>query len=137
MDRTEVRTNVFKILFQLEARPLEDSEEVMDLYCEQNGITKSRDVRQIKERVSGILPHLEEIDAQIEKYSNGWKKNRLGKAELAILRLAVYEILWDEKVPSAVAANEAVNLCKNYAQEKAPTFVNGILAKVIETKEQQ
>jgi N utilization substance protein B len=61
----------------------------------------------------------------------GWTLERVGKVELTILRLAVYEIKYDESVPDTVAINEAVELSKKYGQEDAGSFVNGILAKVI------
>lgn len=135
MDRREVRTNAFKLLFQVEARREEPVDEIISVYCGESNITKSRDIRMITAKVEGTVSHLEEIDECIETYSNGWKKNRIGKAELAILRLAIYEIMWEE-IPDAVVANEAVELCKVYAQDKAPAFVNGILAQVIAKKKE-
>ena len=81
-----------------------------------------------------MLEKLPEIDARIETHANGWKKERLGKAELAILRVALYEMFYDE-VPDAVAINEAVELAKAYAPEQAPKFINGILGKIEREKE--
>ena len=71
-----------------------------------------------------------EIDEKINSVSEGWPVNRLGKAELAIMRLAVYEMLYDEDIPVNVAINEAVELAKNYGGDNAPSFVNGVLAKL-------
>ena len=133
MDRRVVRENAFKILFQVEARPAEAPDEIFEVFCEESGITKSRDLRLLREKVDGAVNQLAVIDEVIERYSNGWKKNRIGKAELAILRIAIYEIMW-EGIPGAVAANEAVELAKVYAQDKAPAFINGILAQVIASK---
>ena len=73
---------------------------------------------------------LPEIDEKINSVSEGWPVNRLGKAELAIMRLAVYEMLYDEDIPVNVAINEAVELAKNYGGDNAPSFVNGVLAKL-------
>ena len=135
MDRRIVRENTFKILFQVEARSAEALDEIFEVFCAESGITKSRDLRILREKVEGAVAHLNEIDEYIERYSNGWKKNRIGKAELAILRNAVYEIVWED-IPGAIAANEAVELAKVYAQDKAPAFINGILAQVIASKKE-
>ena len=70
------------------------------------------------------------IDPQIEEVSVGWKLNRMSRVDLAILRLAVYELLYDEKIPTGVAINEAVELAKTYGGDASPSFVNGILAKI-------
>lgn len=65
----------------------------------------------------------------INEIAEGWKTERMGKVDLTILRLAVYEIRFDEDVPTSVAINEAVELAKKYGQDGSPSFVNGILAK--------
>ena len=70
------------------------------------------------------------IDAIINKYAKGWKTERMNKADLSILRLAIFEMLYDEKVPVKVAINEAVELSKKYSSENGPAFINGILGKV-------
>ena len=137
MDRREVRVNTFKVMFQLEFRPQEEVKEVLELYCQQNDITKAKDVRHLEEKLLPIAAKREAEDTCIETYSEGWKRNRIGKAELAILRIAVYEILYDDTIPDAVAVNEAVEIAKTYAQDKAPGFINGVLAKVIASKQKQ
>ena len=65
----------------------------------------------------------------INKQAKGWTTQRMGKVDLTILRLAVYEIIYDENVPVGVAINEAVELAKRYGQDESSGFVNGILAK--------
>jgi N utilization substance protein B len=70
------------------------------------------------------------IDVIIDERSTGWKTSRMGKVELTILRLAVYEMLFDEDVPVTVAINEAVELAKKYGGDDTPAFINGVLAKV-------
>jgi len=72
----------------------------------------------------------EEIDALLNELAEGWKTNRMSRVDLTILRLATYEVKWDEDVPVGVAINEAVVLAKKYSSEDGPSFVNGILAKV-------
>ena len=74
--------------------------------------------------------HLPELDKQIEEVSVGWKLNRMSKVDLAILRLAAYELLLDENIPTGVAINEAVELAKKYGGDSSSSFVNGILAKL-------
>ena len=80
--------------------------------------------------------HLDEVDDVIRKYAKGWTINRLPKAELAILRIAVTEILFVDDMPDAIACNEAVELAKLYGEEKAPSYINGILGNLIRDREQ-
>lgn len=80
--------------------------------------------------VSGVKEHLEEIDSLIEKNLKGWKKNRISKISLTILRIAVFEMLYSDDVPVSVTINEAVELAKNYATDGDGSFVNGVLGAV-------
>ena len=73
---------------------------------------------------------MEEIDELLNEYSKGWKTTRMNRVDLTILRLATYELKWDEEVPTGVAINEAVELAKRYSSDQGPSFVNGVLAKV-------
>ncbi|MBQ7010919.1 MAG: transcription antitermination factor NusB [Clostridia bacterium] len=76
----------------------------------------------------GICSNLQRIDEEIEKYSSGWKVDRISKVSLAVLRLAVFELIYAEpKLPYSIAINEAVELCKQYAEDGAASFVNGLL----------
>lgn len=130
MTRHELRERIFQTIFQLpfydeelpeiEVSDVADSEEISD-----------KDKTYIEAKVAGIRDNLEEIDKAIEQNSNGWKVKRIGKSELAILRLAVYEIRFDEDVPDKVAINEAVELAKSYSDEKAARFINGVLSGVV------
>ena len=70
-------------------------------------------------------------DAMISEHSKGWKIDRIGKEELAILRLGVYEAVFDEDIPVGVAINEAVELSKKYGAEGGAAFVNGILGEIV------
>ena len=130
MTRHELRERIFQTIFQLpfydeeipeiEVSDVADSEEISD-----------KDRTYIEAKVAGIRDNLEEIDTAIEQNSNGWKVKRIGKSELAILRLAVYEIRFDDDVPDKVAINEAVELAKSYSDEKAARFINGVLSGVV------
>ena len=91
---------------------------------------QGKDQIYIETKIGSILKRLPEIDEQIHSICEGWRLERLGKPELAILRLAVYEITNDANIPTGVAINEAVELAKIYCSEEAPRFVNGVLAKL-------
>ena len=82
----------------------------------------------MEKRVSAIVELLPEIDKKLESVSEGWKLERMGKVELTILRLAVYELLYDDDIPANVAINEAVELAKVYVGDTSPAYDNGILA---------
>ncbi len=128
MKRHELREQVFCTLFQKEFYK-DDYEEQVDIYLEGKDF-KEADLEFIKGRIQGILEHLEEIDAAIGANSQKWSIAHMGRAELAILRLAVYEMKYDDMVPVKVAVNEAVELSKEYANEGGSAFVNGILGSI-------
>ena len=77
------------------------------------------------------IAHQEEIDAIIEKHAQGWRKDRLARTTLAILRCAICEILYMEDIPNAAAINEAVELCKGYDEPDTVAFVNGVLGGIM------
>ena len=77
-----------------------------------------------------IIAVLEEIDKIINESSKGWKTTRMGKVDLTLIRLAVYEIKYEEDIPTGVAINEAVELAKKYGTDDSPAFINGVLAKI-------
>ena len=90
-----------------------------------------KDQEYLRERTSRIVDLVEEIDKKIDEVAAGWKTKRMGKVELAILRLAVYEMLYDDTIPEKVSVNEAVELAKKFGGNESPAFVNGVLAKFI------
>ena len=81
-------------------------------------------------KFKNIVDKMEELDERIAANSEGWSLNRIGKADLTILRLATYEIIFDEDVPTGVAIDEAVELAKRFAGDKGPSFINGVLSKI-------
>lgn len=87
--------------------------------------------------VKGTMQHIEEIDKLIEFHTTGWKKERIARVDLAIIRLAIYEIVFNNEVPDSVAANEAIELAKKYSTEESGSFVNGVLGKIIRGKDEQ
>ena len=84
----------------------------------------------MEDKYNKIQEHLEEIDNILNEKSTGWKTKRMSKVDLNILRLAVYEMKYDEDVPVKVAINEAVEISKTFGGEDSASFINGILGKV-------
>ena len=131
MTRREIREQVFKMLFRVEFYNQEEMSEQIAV-CEDDACSwKEKDKTYIFEKVEKISEKLEEIDAKINEVSEGWKTGRMGKVDLTLIRLAVYEMLYEEDVPAKVAINEAVELAKQYGTDNSPSFVNGVLAKLV------
>ncbi|MCD7862301.1 MAG: transcription antitermination factor NusB [Lachnospiraceae bacterium] len=132
MTRSELREEIFKLLFRVEFNAPEDMEEQKRLFllCDDVPLSETDEIY-ISEKYENIAVMLPEIDALLVEKAEGWNKKRMGKVELTILRLAVYEILKDDTVPAGAAINEAVELAKKYGQENAGSFVNGVLAKFV------
>lgn len=130
MSRRELREQVFKLLFRVEFNPMEEMPEQIQFFLEDQEIPmEEKDCVQIREKYEHIIEKLENIDELINEEAECWTTNRMGKVELSILRLAVYEIKYDEDIPAGVAINEAVELSKKFGQEDSYRFINGILAK--------
>ena len=130
MKRRELREHIFEILFRVEFMNEEDMKEQMELFFEDLAEARPEDVDYIKNKYMAVREKMPMIDIMIDEKSTGWKTRRMGKVELTILRLAVYEMLFDEDVPVTVAINEAVEIAKKFGGDDTPAFVNGVLAKV-------
>ena len=130
MSRRELRKNIFLLLFRIEFNTREELQEQTEMFLEEQPEISEADSSYIRNKVDAILDVQEEIDQTIMKICTGWRLERLGKTELAILRLAVYEMLKDDDIPKGVAINEALELAKIYCSEDAPRFINGVLAKL-------
>ncbi|MCD8157809.1 MAG: transcription antitermination factor NusB [Clostridiales bacterium] len=129
MSRHTDRIQVFKLVFQTEFQGREDMLSLLEEYFEEN-LTDKDNKAFIENEYRGVLDNLEKIDDVINKSAINWSVERIDKVDLSILRLAVYEILFSD-VPGRVAANEAVELAKEFSADKSPKFINGILGKVI------
>lgn len=133
MSRRELREQIFKFIFRVEFNDAEEMQEQEQLFFENFALEeqeiKEADAAYISEKSKKIIERLDEIDAMINRQAKGWTTQRMGKVDLTILRLAVYEIAFDEDVPTGVAINEAVELAKKFGQEESSGFVNGVLAK--------
>ena len=107
--------------------------ETMDEVLEQSELETTlsdRDKAFLEDLTAGVPAHQKELDEIIGRYSQGWALNRLGKVDLTILRMAVYELLYRPRVPVGATINEAVELAKKYAEDKSAGFINGILGSV-------
>ena len=144
MKRSELREHLFLMLFRKDFHPKEELKEQALMYLNEPNTQNSTDDISHKElkvptenekiylenRFIAVLEKLDEIDTMIEEASVGWKLNRMGKVELTIIRLATFEIVFDDEIPTKVAINEAVELAKKFGEDNSSGFVNGILAKL-------
>lgn len=133
MNRRSLREQVFKLLFRVEFNEREEMEEQCHLFLEHEEVVMTEEEEtHIVEKYKAIHEKLEEIDAMINEKAKGWNTDRMGKVDLTVIRLAVYEMKYDETIPDGVAINEAVELAKMYGQDESAGFVNGVLAKFVE-----
>ena len=149
MTRSKLRENIFKIIFRASFFDKDEMPEQMQEYLndieidqakkkenleieEETGVIDesddARDLAYIKDKSDAIIEKKDEIDKLIEDAAKGWSLQRIGRAELAILRVAVYEIRFDDDIPFKVAVNEALELSKKYCEPEAGAFINGILS---------
>lgn len=131
MTRREIRENTFKLVFNIEFRSSEEYEEQFEMYMDTVENVADKDKEYIHSRLFDLIVNMDEIDKIIEEATEGWDFNRIGKVELAILRLATYEAKYDDDIPVGVAINEAVEIAKKYGGEESPAFINGILGKIV------
>ena len=118
------------MIFGLEFSENEQINEQLELYLDQLVDVQEKDYDYMLEKAKGIAGKVAEIDQIINENTTGWKTSRMNKVDLSILRLAVYEMKWDEDVPVKVAINEAVELAKRFSGEEGPAFINGVLGKI-------
>lgn len=131
MNRSEIREQAFKLIYSLEIQKKEPIEEQIDLYIESNEINNKKSIDYINDAVKGIEKNKDEITKKIEKnLKQDWKIERISKVDLAILKLAIYEIKYKE-IPYKVAINEAVELAKKYGEDSSKNFINGVLASIV------
>ena len=132
MNRHELRDRVFRLLFRVEFNNPEEMPEQVKFFTsdEDYGTVSEEDSSFVSGRYEKIIELKDKIDALIDKNASGWDINRIGKVELAIMRLAVYELCFDDDIPAGVAMNEAVELAKTYGQENSGGFINAVLTKI-------
>lgn len=148
MTRSQLREHCFKMLFCADFYPAEEKEEQLVRYFEEpiedgltpegteeilhNVVMSERHEEFLKKKTEEIMRKVPELDAKINEVAQGWKTKRMGKVDLTILRLALYEMLYDDEVPEKVAINEAVELAKKFGGNESPAFINGVLAKLVQ-----
>ena len=125
-----MREQLFKLLFRVEFNSREELPQQEAFFFEdEENVSDQKENMAISEKFNKIIEKLEGIDQSLNEKVQGWDTGRMGKVDLTILRLAVYEIVFDEEIPTSVAINEAVELAKKFGQDSSPAFVNGVLAK--------
>ena len=132
MSRREIREHIFKLLFLLEFYNGDELNEQAERYLDEveGAVPTEEEAAYIRERFHKIEAQIKELDQILTGAATGWKPSRMSKVDLAILRLAVYEMKMDEEIPVKVAINEAVELAKKFGGDDSPAFVNGVLAKL-------
>ena len=134
--RTKARKRALDVLFECEARGLP-----MGATLERRQDAATADPREpavtpyTVELVNGVATHQARIDEVISAVSRDWDLDRMPAVDRNLLRLGVYEVLWADEVPDAVAVSEAVNLATDLSTDESPSFVNGVLARVVADKE--
>ena len=130
MVRSELREHIFKMLFQIEFNDAQDMPERLKNYFELLEDAADNDREYIQKKYEAVAAKVPEIDSLLNESAKGWRTARMNKVDLTVLRLAVYEMKWDEDIPVEVAINEAVKLAKRFGGENSSSFVNGVLGKI-------
>ncbi len=134
MSRKIAREVAFKIIFETSFQGDEKISKLMNELlenAEEKYEVNSEDDKYIQEITEGVKEKEAKLDEEIKKHLKGWTMERLNKVDVAILRLAIYEILYRDDIPYKVSVNEAIELAKVFSEESSPSFVNGVLAEVI------
>jgi N utilization substance protein B len=129
--RHQARELALKVLFQLEGTN-DDAEEVLRYHASEGAATDevTNFARQL---VRGVLENRDQLDAILAEASEHWKLDQMAKVDRIILRIAIYEIAIDRKVPTKAAINESIELAKTFSGDEAGRFVNGVLGRVAAT----
>lgn len=131
MSRRELREHIFKLLFFVEFHEEDDMPQQVKLYFEELPEVNEENHDYIQQKYEHVREKFQEIDKSLDEVAKGWKTGRMGKVDLTILRLAVYEMKYDDDIPVGVAINEAVELGKTFGGDDSSAFINGILAKLV------
>lgn len=133
MTRREARDAAFTLVFSKEINN-SDVNDILEI-TDECGEIKINDY--VKNTFTGVFEHIEEIDGIISKFSVSWDIKRISKVALAVLRLAIYEIEYDDSIPVSVSINEAVEITKKYSTKDDASFVNGVLSSVAKEKNER
>ena len=131
MSRHKLREQVFKLLFRIEFNDSVEMEEQKELFFTTSDVeTTEEESRYIEEKYQAVVDKLDKIDELISSNAKGWSIDRMSKVDLTILRLGVYEMIFDDTIHEDVALNEAIELAKEFGQDQSYSFINGVLAKL-------
>ncbi|MBE5863862.1 MAG: transcription antitermination factor NusB [Lachnospiraceae bacterium] len=137
MGRHEQREQLFMLLFRVEFNSKEDMPEQVKLFFEDEERSEVGEYAEpIVAKYEKIMEKLPELDQLLNEKTEKWNTKRIGKVELTVLRLALYELLFDDEIPEGVAIDEAVTIAKKYGQDSSGAFVNGVLAKFVKKGDQ-
>jgi N utilization substance protein B len=128
MSRRASRELAMKLMYQLDLQKEDREEQIADALSDLE--SEGKEAEYVSSVLNGAFEIQEQIDAIIEKYSKRWKINRISKVDLAILRVAIYEIMKIDDIPVSVSINEAVELAKKYGNDESGSYVNGILGRI-------
>lgn len=135
MSRKRSREVAMELLFQISINK-DNVAELLENFQENTDYDmKEIDMEYIQRILNGVVNNVENIDNTIEKFLINWKLNRVSKINLAILRLCIYEMLYENDIPDKVSINEALELAKKYSEDKSVPFLNGVLDKIIKSME--
>ncbi len=134
LKRKEAREIVIGLLFETEFKAEENTAEVYAISSENREIPEDE---YIKRAYFGVCENKEKIDELIGNHAHGWKTHRLTRLSRSVMRLAVYEMLFEGDIPHSVSINEALELTKKFDDPKARAFVNGVLNSIKETLEKE
>lgn len=124
MTRHEERELALCLLFEWNSDRERNPTEIYDTAKEIRDVQESAYVREV---LAGVEAHVEELDALIDEHAKGWKRSRISRISLSTIYIAAYEMFYCDKIPTRVSLNEAIELTKAYDDEKAYSFVNGVL----------
>lgn len=139
MTRSKLREHLFKLVYLDAFNTSDEMPEQVELYLQDaSGDDEESDGNKIsdkdreflKMRWAAVASKLDEIDALLNSTARGWKTSRFPSCDLAILRVAVYEMVYDDSIPVGVSINEAVELAKKYGGNESPSFINGVLGQI-------
>lgn len=130
MNKSASRELVFKLLYSLEIQKESDLEQ-FELFCETNEIEDRNTKEYMKEIITQVKSHEQEIEELISKnLKSGWNIKRISKINITLLKLAICEMLY-KNLPYKIVINEVVELAKSYGEDSSPMFINGVLASII------
>ena len=130
--RTKARRRAIDLLFESEQRQLNASELLRERLA--TPVTEVPLNEFTADLVSGVVEHWTQINDLLTTYSQGWTLDRMPAVDRNLLRLGVYELLWADDVPDAVAISEAVTLATSLSTDDSASFVNGLLGRILEVK---